>query len=531
MGSASSTEREVLPHFAGARLSHGFAHELPELSIPWQAAPEPGPEIVALNAALAAEIGIDPAQLGGVGGAEFLIGRALAAGSEPVAQLYAGHQFGSYSPVLGDGRALLLGEIRTPNGRTLDLHLKGSGRTPPARGDGFAVLGPMLREYLVSEAMHALGIPTTRSLAVVATGRTVRRDDFLRDDRLPGAVLTRVAASHLRVGTFQYARARGDRGLLERLVDFAIRRHYPHLEGSDAPALELFRAVVHAQAELTAQWMLVGFVHGVMNTDNVTISGETIDYGPCAFIDAYDPTAVFSSIDHAGRYAYGAQPAVAKWNLARFAEALLPLLGAAENEGAAENDGDGGQQRAVALAEAALAEFDEHFARSWRSGMAAKLGLGADAPTSESPVSESPVSEDAVPEETVRFAEELLAILVDGRIDYTGAFRALTDAAFAHRSRTRESARAETGAAAIDAARRMLAGVAGESGVRADAWLDRWLSKDPGPAVMARANPVTIPRSADEKTPAYIGVQGNSSARPGGVRRCPGYTVEVTALT
>ena len=459
MTAAAGTEPAVLPVFAGAALEHAFASELPELGIPWQAAPAPAPRIVALNSRLAAELGLDPARLDSPEGAEFLVGRALATGSEPVAQLYAGHQFGSYSPLLGDGRALLLGEARAPDGRLVDLHLKGSGRTPPARGDGFAALGPMLREYLVGEAMHALGIPTSRALAVVATGRSVHREDFLRDDRLPGAVLARIAASHLRVGSFQYARAQRDPALLERLVDFALRRHYPERLTSNPrigtrPALALFGAVVRAQAELVAQWMLVGFVHGVMNTDNVAISGETIDYGPCAFIDAYDPGAVFSSIDQAGRYAFGAQPTVAKWNLARFAESLLPLL---------DPDGD----RAVALAEDALAGFDRVFSEAWTAGMRAKLGL-RDAPA-------APGRE---------LAEELLALLGESGADYTGTFRQLTRAAMRER-----------GGDALVVARSLLGGgtVAGQA--RAGSWLDRWLAEDPDPVLMARENPVSIPRN------------------------------------
>jgi uncharacterized protein YdiU (UPF0061 family) len=274
-----------------------------------------------LDDALADELGLDPQWLRSPDGVRFLTGTLVPEGARPVAQAYSGHQFGGFNPRLGDGRALLLGELEGPHG-TRDLHLKGSGRTPFARGgDGFAAVGPMLREHVLSVAMHALGIPTTRSLAVVATGRGVRRETVL-----PGAVLARVASSHLRVGSFQYARATGDAGLLRRLVDHAIARHHPAAADAETPALALFQAVVAAQAALVARWMLVGFVHGVMNTDNTTISGETIDYGPCAFLDAYDPATVFSSIDEGGRYAYGNQPVVMEWNLARLVEALLPLL-------------------------------------------------------------------------------------------------------------------------------------------------------------------------------------------------------------
>lgn len=452
-------------------LTNEFASELPELSVAAEAAVASHAETVVLNTVLADELGLDRGLLESDRGAAFLTARALASGSAPVAQLYSGHQFGGYSPMLGDGRAMLLGEIHAPDGRVLDLHLKGSGPTPPARGDGFAALGPMLREYLVSEAMYALGVPTTRSLAVVRTGRLVHREDFLRGDRLPGAVLARVAASHLRVGSFQLASASGDRELLARLVDFAIRRHYPWLEGGLRSALGLFREVVRAQARLTAKWMLIGFVHGVMNTDNVTISGETIDYGPCAFIDAYVPGAVFSSIDHGGRYAFAAQPSVAKWNLARFAESLLPLLAEAAPQDGEDPGEDPGEDRAaslaVELARRELSEFDRHFARSWSDGMAAKLGL-----------------REIADERLRELAAELLELLAEGRVDYTVAFRGLTDAAVDR--------------ARVPPVRDLLAGT-GEGSAdrrpRAEAWLRKWAMLDPRPDSMLAANPITIPRN------------------------------------
>ena len=303
-------------------LGDSFARELPELAISWKAETAPAPELLVLNESLAAELGLDPSYLRSADGVRLLVGNSLPADANPVAQAYAGHQFGGYSPRLGDGRALLLGEVTLRDGSVRDLHLKGSGRTPFARGgDGLAAVGPMLREYVVSEGMHALGIPTTRSLAVVATGAPVRRESVL-----PGAVLARVASSHLRVGSFQFARAGGDIALLRRLVDHAIARHHPEAANSDNPALALFDAVVAAQASLVAQWMLVGFIHGVMNTDNMTISGETIDYGPCAFMDSYDPATVYSSIDTGGRYAFGNQPLVAEWNLARLAEVASAVV-------------------------------------------------------------------------------------------------------------------------------------------------------------------------------------------------------------
>ena len=445
---APAEEREPLPVFDGAELRAEFVTALPELAVEWQAAPAPRPEVLALNEPLAHDLGLDRARLRDEDGVAFLVGRGLARGSRPAAQLYAGHQFGSYSPMLGDGRALLLGELRGPDGRLVDLHLKGSGRTPPARGDGFAAVGPMLREYLVSEAMHALGIPTTRALAVVATGRGVWRDDFRRDNRLPGAVLARVASSHLRVGTFQLARATRDAELLRRLLRFAIDRHAPQLAGSGAPARELLATVVERQAKLVAAWALVGFVHGVMNTDNMTISGETIDFGPCAFLDTFDPNAVFSSIDHEGRYRFANQPAIAKWNLARFAETLLPLIDAelGGDETATPSDA------AVATATEALAEFDEHFDRAWTAGMRRKLGLEAST---------------ASREEVAELAREFLTHLQATGADYTASFRDLAGAA-------REGAVAAVAPAG---------------------WIARWRALGPDPAAMNRENPLYLPRN------------------------------------
>src|SRR6201995_4684140 len=294
------------------------------MAVRWQAETFPDLRLLALNEPLATELGFDAAWLRTPDGMRFLVGNLVPGDAAPVAQAYAGHQFGGYVPRLGDGRALLLGELVGADGRIRDIHLKGSGATPFARGgDGLAAVGPMLREYVISESMHALGIPTTRSLAVVATGRTV-----YRDSALPGAVLARVASSHLRVGSFQFAATTGGPDLVRALADHAIARHYPSAAHADNPYLALFDAVIAAQASLIAKWMQVGFIHGVMNTDNMAISGETIDYGPCAFMDAFDPDTVFSSIDHGGRYAYGNQPAIAGWNLTRFAETLLPLLDA-----------------------------------------------------------------------------------------------------------------------------------------------------------------------------------------------------------
>jgi len=422
-----------------------FARELSELAVPWQAEEAPDPILLVLNGELARELGLDPEYLQSPEGVRLLLGNHIPAGATPVAQAYAGHQFGGYSPLLGDGRALLLGEVADVHGRLRDLHLKGSGRTPFARaGDGRAVVGPMLREYVVSEAMYALGIPTTRSLAVTATGRPVRRETML-----PGAVLARVASSHLRVGSFQYARATENMDLLRRLADHAISRHHPSAAQSDNPYLALFEAVVAAQASLVAQWMLVGFVHGVMNTDNMTISGETIDYGPCAFMDAFNPAAVYSSIDVGGRYAYANQPVVAEWNLARLAEAMLPLI----NED---------QEQAVAPAVEALGAFRRQYSDAWFTGMKKKLGL------KENPAG-SPESEEAS-----ELVDGVIAILKDGPVDYTRFFRSLGQAARGNHRPVRGMV--------LDLA-------------AFDAWAARWQALQPDAGLMDRVNPAYIPRN------------------------------------
>lgn len=423
-------------------LDNYFARALPEMAVAWQAESAPAPRLLVLNEPLAAELGLDASWLRSPDGLGLLLGTVVPAGATPVAQAYSGHQFGGFVPRLGDGRALLLGEFAGPDDGLRDLHLKGSGRTPFARGgDGLAVVGPMLREYIVSEAMHAMGIPTTRSLAVVATGREVRRET-----PLPGAVLARVASSHLRVGSFQYAighaQAVGDIGLLRRLADHTIARHHPGAADADNPYLALYEAVISAQATLLAQWMLVGFVHGVMNTDNMTISGETIDYGPCAFMETFDPATVFSSIDHSGRYAYGNQPTVAAWNLARFAETLLPLLA---------DDGE----HAVGLATQALHDFGPQFDAAWSTGMRAKLGLRADA-------------DDAIARAVI---DELLALLQLGQLDYTSSWRELARAARGDKN----------------------GALSGQPGF--EEWLERWLALTPDADAMDRVNPVYIPRN------------------------------------
>ncbi|HWN93837.1 MAG TPA: YdiU family protein, partial [Methylomirabilota bacterium] len=309
------------PLAGGWRLDHSYARLPERLFVRVKPTAVAKPEVVLLNRPLAEQIGLDPAVLSAPENAGWFTGNTLPPGAEPIAQAYAGHQYGNFV-LLGDGRAILLGEQLTPRGERFDIQLKGPGRTPfSRRGDGRAALGPMLREYIISEAMHALGIPTTRSLAVAVTGEPV-----FRETTLPGAVLTRVAASHIRVGTFEWAAAKNDMEALRALVDYTLQRHYPEVPRTDNPARTLLQAVIQRQAALIARWQLVGFVHGVMNTDNMSLSGETIDYGPCAFMDANHSETVFSSIDQHGRYAYGNQSSIAHWNLSRLASALLPLL-------------------------------------------------------------------------------------------------------------------------------------------------------------------------------------------------------------
>jgi uncharacterized protein YdiU (UPF0061 family) len=421
-----------------------FVRELEGLYVPWHGAPVPEPRLLALNEDLAAELGVEADALRADGGVGVLAGSVVPDGASPVAQAYAGHQFGGYSPRLGDGRALLLGEVLDVRGRRRDVHLKGSGRTPFARGgDGKAVVGPMLREYVIGEAMHALGIPTSRALAVVATGEGVMRETVL-----PGAVLARVAASHIRVGTFQYAALNGGPELVRRLADYSIRRHHPDAAEAENPYLAFFERVVDTQASLVALWMLVGFIHGVMNTDNMAISGETIDYGPCAFMDAFDPATVFSSIDHGGRYAYGNQPHIAPWNLARLAEALLPLI---------DDDTD----TAIAVATETLRTFPERFHRSWSAGMHAKLGL------------------TRADELTGALVDDFLTLLHEQAVDYTSSFRALSAWLRGDADRARA--------------------VFGES-ARFDAWAGRWREQ----LAHEQSDPARVASAMDEVNPVYI---------------------------
>jgi uncharacterized protein YdiU (UPF0061 family) len=423
----------------GWRLDHSYAR-LPAL-LHSSVAPTPvgEPTVLVLNTRWAAELGLDAAVLATPAGAAMLAGNALPPGARPIAQAYAGHQFGHFTG-LGDGRAILLGEQITPRGERHDVQLKGAGRTPfSRRGDGRAAAGPMLREYIVSEAMAALGVPTTRSLAVVATGEPV-----YREAALPGAVLTRTAASHIRVGTFQWVAAHGETAVLSALVDYTVARHYPELAAAENRALALFEGAIERQAALVARWMQLGFVHGVMNTDNMAVSGETIDYGPCAFLDAYDPATAFSSIDRGGRYAFGKQPAIAQWNLARLGETLLPLIAADEAV-------------AVARATERLQNFQARYEFHWLAGMRRKLGL----------VGEEP--------EDVRLIEDLLGAMRATGEDFTLTFREL-------------DARSDAELAGSEA---MVA------------WRQRWRARlarqavepEAARALRGRSNPAVIPRN------------------------------------
>jgi uncharacterized protein YdiU (UPF0061 family) len=356
--------------------------------------PVTSPRLIKLNRPLAVRLGLDPDLLSTPEGAEILAGKRLPDGAEPIAMAYAGHQFGHFVPQLGDGRAILLGEVIDSDGVRRDIQLKGSGPTPfSRRGDGRAALGPVLREYIVSEAMAALGIPTTRSLAAVVTGEVV-----MRETALPGAVLTRVASSHIRVGTFQFFASRGDADGVRRLADHVIARHYPDAAKVERPYHALLEGVVGRQAELVARWLLVGFIHGVMNTDNCSISGETIDYGPCAFMDHYDPAAVFSSIDEMGRYAYANQPRIALWNLTRLAECLLPLFSSE-------------QEKAIAEAQDILNAFADKFSSAYQAGLRNKIGLFTMRDGDEALV------------------QDLLDAMAKNQADFTLTFRRLAEAA------------------------------------------------------------------------------------------------------
>ena len=419
-----------------ARLPDGFfARQAPT--------PVPAPRLVRLNETLARQLGLDPDRLAAPEGVAILAGNAIPEGAEPLAMAYAGHQFGNWVPQLGDGRAVLLGEIIGRDGLRYDIHLKGAGRTPFSRGgDGRAVLGPVLREYIVSAAMEALGVPTTRALAAVTTGQ-----DIMRRGLHPGAVLTRIAQSHVRIGTFEFFARRGDGEAVRRLADYVIARHYPDAARAAQPYRALLDAVIARTAALVARWQQIGFIHGVMNTDNMSIAGETIDYGPCAFMDTYDPATVFSSIDAQGRYAYGNQPRIAHWNLVRLAETLLPLLGDSE-------------EAAVASAQEALDAFPGRFEATALAGFRRKLGFFEDR------------------EGDAALLQELLDAMAEGKADFTLTFRRLSDSA--------------------DAARALF-----ETPTRFDSWALKWQqrlaqesrSADARRAAMRAVNPAYIPRN------------------------------------
>jgi serine/tyrosine/threonine adenylyltransferase len=445
--SESSSGASILP---GLEFSNSYAALPAHFFGRLNPVPVAKPTLIKFNQDLALELRLDAAALDGPRLAAIFSGNSIPKGAEPIAMAYAGHQFGQFVPQLGDGRAILLGEVIDRFGARRDIQLKGAGRTPFSRsGDGRAALGPVLREYLVSEAMHAMGVSTTRALAAVATGEVV-----YRERPLPGAVLTRVAASHVRVGTFQYLAARGDVDGVKCLADYVIERHLPDLKAAEQPYLELLRSVAARQAKLVASWMQLGFIHGVMNTDNMAVSGETIDFGPCAFMDSYDPATVFSSIDGMGRYSYANQPAAAQWNLARFAETLLPLI-----------DTDGA--RAVKAATEVIAAFSDRFTEHWLSGMRAKLGLMTSEPT------------DA------ELTRAWLEVMRRNQCDYTLGFRRLCDAVNAG-----EKAGAELRALFLHPR-------------EYEEWAEKWrlrLAREPQTdlersAAMRRVNPAFIPRN------------------------------------
>ena len=426
---------------------NSFARCLQSFYVFCKADSSPAPKLVQFNDSLAEELGLEPSMLNSEAGLAIFSGNATPEGAEPLAQIYAGHQFGGFSPQLGDGRALLLGEVIDTLGLRRDIQLKGSGQTPFSRGgDGKATLGPVLREYLIAESMHALGVPTTRALAVVSTGEVVNREISL-----PGAILTRVAASHIRIGTFQFFAARGNTDKVREIADYAIARHYPATPGSDNPYLTFFNSVAEAQAALVARWMSLGFIHGVMNTDNMTVSGETIDYGPCAFMDAYSAQTVFSSIDTHGRYAYANQSAILSWNLARLAETLIPLV---------NSDKD----IAIGLLTDAVQDVGRVYEAHWLSAMRSKIGLWTKNPSD------------------LELINDLLSLMEDSHADFTLVFRHLSKVLLGDDSQVRR-----------------------HFGFSAsfDAWSQRWqrrmrpegIRAETRALAMDRINPIYIPRN------------------------------------
>ncbi len=432
------------PHF---NFDNSFARSLEGFYVSCKAKPVNAPKLLLFNRGLAEELGLDPVMLGSDAGLAIFSGNVAPEGSDPLAQVYAGHQFGGFTPQLGDGRALLLGEVIDCQHQRRDIQLKGSGLTPFSRGgDGKAPLGPVLREYLIGESMHALGVPTTRALAAVATGELV-----YRETPLPGAVLTRVAASHIRVGTFQFFAARGDCNKIRELADYAIARHYPGTADAENKYLAFFDAVAESQAALVARWMSIGFIHGVMNTDNMAISGETIDYGPCAFMDSYAPGTVFSSIDTHGRYAYANQPLILSWNMARLGETLIPLI--CPNK-----------ERAIVVLNEALERVQRLYGIYWLAGMRAKIGLS---------------TEEA---DDLELVNELLSVMEAGAVDFTLLFRRL--------SQTLRGDAAPARQLFIDPS-------------AFDTWVQRWYDRiakeemipEATAQTMDRVNPIYIPRN------------------------------------
>ncbi len=452
-----------------------FSYTYAELGTSFSAAleptPVPAPGLIKVNAELAKSLGFDPAVLESEKGISVLAGNNTLAGTKPLAAVYAGHQFGQFNPQLGDGRAILLGEVVTANKSRFDIQLKGAGPTPYSRGgDGRAPLGPVLREYLVSEAMHALNVPSTRSLAAVTTGELVYREEPLH-----GAVLTRVASSHIRIGTFQYFAAKGMRDELKQMADYVIERHYPTALDTAQPYIELLSRVAKNQASLIARWQQLGFIHGVMNTDNVLLSGETIDYGPCAFLDVFDPQQVFSSIDRNGRYAFQNQPSIAHWNIMQFAQTLLPLI---------DDDID----KAIELAQAVVDEFQTFYQTAYQKGMNQKLGLAADCV--------------AGPE----LADQFLSLLAESQCDFTLAFRRLSEICHATRSDVEKAD--SPGGDSVSALFEFSASF--------DGWLQEWKQalKTPGwaatdPTEVFSVNPVYIPRNHLVEKVILEGYQGN----------------------
>ena len=438
------TVDHMRPHF---NFDNSFARTFEGFFVPCQAAPAVAPKLLQLNHALAEELGLDPVALDSEAGLAIFSGNVTPEGAEPLAQAYAGHQFGGFAPQLGDGRALLLGEVIDTRQRRRDIQLKGSGPTPFSRGgDGKVPLGPVLREYLIGESMHALGIPTTRALAAVTTG-----EDVYREIPLPGAVLTRIAASHIRVGTFQFFAAHGDFDKIRKLTDYAIARHYPDTADAENPYLAFFAAVTDAQAALVAGWMNIGFIHGVMNTDNMTISGETLDYGPCAFMDTYEPGTVFSSIDAQGRYAYANQSAILAWNLTRLAETLIPLV-------------DPDKDRAIELLTDTIQHIQPLYETHWLARMRSKIGLSTEDP------------------HDLELINDLLWVMKDGHADFTLVFRRLAQALRGN----------------SDAVRHLF-----EQSGAFDVWARRWrkrleqdgVAAETSAQVMDRVNPIYIPRN------------------------------------